>query len=253
MTSQELNLRSLYRAHVTAFRWRRPEQWLPLNAVSMIEVAIHFTMKKMSTTPWDAVIFDYGGVLSYAPFRRELAESATRIGLDEPSFFKVYSNTRDYYGRSPEEYKQHWLRVAEAAGVEMSVAAVEDFIALESDLWTRPNAEVLALAREIKASGLKTAILSNMTVELLGRLREKLDWLGEFDVQIWSCEAGKAKPDASIYRACLAELDCEPARALFFDDRPCNVDGAKRVGIDGHIFESVQQARSIVERGPSLR
>lgn len=207
----------------------------------------------MDTIPWDAVIFDYGGVLSYAPFRRELAELATHIGLNEPSFFKVYSNTRDYYGRSPQEYKRHWLRVAEAVGFDMSVAAVEEFIAMESDLWIRPNADVLALARAVKASGLKIAILSNMTLDLLGRLRERLDWLGEFDVQMWSCEEGKAKPDAAIYRACLAELGCAPARALFFDDRPRNVDGAKRVGIDAHIFESVEQARAIVERGLSLR
>src|SRR5664279_1407248 len=136
-------------------------------------------------TPWDAVIFDYGGVLSYAPLRQEVAELAANTGVSEPLFFKLYSKTREYYGRSPEEYLQRWLRVADAVSVDISPAAVEEFIAVESELWVRPNAEVLALARAIKASGLNIAILSNMTFDLLGRLREKFDWLNEFDVQIW--------------------------------------------------------------------
>lgn len=209
-------------------------------------------MKVMTASRWDAVIFDYGGVLSYAPFREDVAEYAAQTGLDEPSFFELYTNTRDYYGRSPAEYTQHWLRVAEAIGVEISVAAVEKFIVMESDLWTRPNADVLELARAVKASGLKTAILSNMTFDLLGRLRERLEWLGEFDVQIWSCEEGCAKPDTRIYRSCLTALDCKPNRSLFFDDRPRNVDGAKRTGIDAHIFESAAQAKAIMERGLNL-
>jgi len=209
-------------------------------------------MTAMKSSPWDAVIFDYGGVLSYAPFHRELAELGRSGGLDEASFLKLYTNTRDYYGRSPAEYTQHWLRVAEAVGVEIPVAAVETFIAMESDLWTRPNAEVLALARAAKAGGFKTAILSNMTFDLLGKLRDRLEWLREFEVQIWSCEEGRAKPDAAIYRTCLAALGCEPARALFFDDRPRNVDGARRVGMEAHVFESAEQARGIVERGLTL-
>jgi len=136
------------------------------------------------------VIFDYGGVLSYPPFHRELVELGQSSGLDEPSFFKLHSNTRGYYGRSLAEYKQHWLQMADALGLQISIAAVEELVVLESDLWTRPNAEVLELAREIKGAGLGTAILSNMTFDLLGRLREKLERLREFEVQIWSCEEG---------------------------------------------------------------
>jgi putative hydrolase of the HAD superfamily len=206
-------------------------------------------MNRIKATPWDAVIFDYGGVLSYPPVHRKLAELGQITGLDEPSFLKLYSNTRDYYGRSPVEYSQHWLRVAEALALEVSPAAVDNFIAIESDLWTRPNSEVLELARAVKTAGLKTAILSNMTFDLLGKLRERLDWLAEFDVQIWSCEAGHSKPGAAIYRACVAALGCEPGRVLFFDDRPRNVEAAKKEGMQAHVFGSAAQARAILEGG----
>jgi FMN phosphatase YigB (HAD superfamily) len=47
----------------------------------------------------------------------------------------------------------------------------------------------------------------------------------------------------------LQQLECAPDKSLFFDDRPQNVEAARRVGIEAHVFESAGQARAIVERG----
>jgi putative hydrolase of the HAD superfamily len=198
---------------------------------------------------WDAVIFDYGGVLCYAPARQDVAQCAECSGLDEETFYQLYRGTRQYYGLAAAGYKAHWHRVAKAAGIT-SEAAVKRFIDRESHLWTRANPETLALAREAKAAGSKIAVLSNMTSELLGILRGKFHWLDEFDVKIWSCEKGRAKPDEVIYRTCLQQLGCVPDKSLFFDDRPQNAEAARRVGIDAHVFESASQARAILERGP---
>ena len=203
-------------------------------------------------TAWDAVIFDYGGVLCYAPARRDVAQCAECSGLDEATFYKLYLETREYYGLAAAGYIAHWLRVAKAAGITVSEEAVKQFIDRESELWTRPNPDTLSLAREAKADGSKIAVLSNMTTELLGILRGKFDWLDEFDVKIWSCENGCAKPDEVIYRDCLQQLGCVPERSLFFDDRQQNVEVARRVGIDAYVFESVAQAREILQQGPSV-
>jgi putative hydrolase of the HAD superfamily len=187
-----------------------------------------------------------------APVRQDVAQYAAGSGLDEAAFYKLYTETREYYGLAAAGYKAHWHRVAKAAGIAISEAAVKRFIDKESELWARPNAETLALAREVKAAGSKIAVLSNMTAELLAILRGKFDWLDEFDVKIWSCEKGCAKPEEVIYRDCLQQLACAPERSLFFDDRPLNVEAARRVGIDAHLFESAAQARSLVERGPAI-
>ena len=204
----------------------------------------------MTAARWDAVIFDYGGVLCYRPARQDIAQFAEGSGLDEDTFCKLYMETREYYGLAAAGYKAHWHRVAKAAGITISEAAVNRFIDKESDLWTRPNSDTLTLAREARAGGSKIAVLSNMTRELLEILRGKFDWLDEFDVKIWSCEKGCAKPDEVIYRDCLEQLGCAPEKSLFFDDRPGNVEAARRLGIDAHVFESAGQARALVERGP---
>ena len=209
-------------------------------------------MNKRNSSPWDAVLFDYGRVLSYSPSRDELLNFAALTGVSEEAFFELYSNTRDHYDRGHADYREHWQRFAEVARVRISPSTVERMVAMESDVWTRLNPEMLALAREIKSHGLKTAILSNMPFDLLAELRRKFDWLDEFDVQIWSCELGVIKPDAEIYHACLTALDCKAERAVFFDDRPRNVEGARQVGIEAHVFKSTAQARAIVERGLNL-
>jgi putative hydrolase of the HAD superfamily len=77
----------------------------------------------------------------------------------------------------------------------------------------------------------------------------KFNWLDEFEVKIWSCELGIIKPDPAIYRACLNALGCSAARTLFFDDRPDNVEAARQLGMEAHLFESAEQAGKIVRAG----
>jgi putative hydrolase of the HAD superfamily len=207
----------------------------------------------MQSSPWDAVIFDYGRVLSVSPRDEELAALARLTGVDEASFFELYSNTRDSYDRGDADCQEHWQRFAEVAQVEILPDTVKRIVAIESEIWTKINPETVELARDIKSLGLKIAILSNMPSDLLDELRSRLDWLSEFDVLTWSCELGVIKPDAEIYHACLAALDCAPARSLFFDDRPRNVEGAELVGMDAHVFESAAQARAVFKRGTESR
>ena len=205
----------------------------------------------MPSSRWDAVIFDYGRVLSLAPSSAELQEFSTLVGVPEPPFFEIYSATRHDYDSGRADFRQHWHAFADAAGVELRPAQVERMVGMETLMWLRVNPEALALAREIKAHGVRTAILSNIPHDLLAEVR-KFSWLDEFEVKIWSCELGIVKPDPAIYRACLEALGCEPGRTLFFDDRPNNVEAARELGMEAHIFESAGQARSIMRAGMNV-
>ncbi len=200
----------------------------------------------MEAMLWDTVIFDYGRVLSHAPTLGEIYEFAALVGVNEPPFFQLYSDTRDEYDCGLFDCHQHWQRFADAAGISLSATQIANIIEFENLMWLRVNPEALELAREIKSHGVRTAILSNIPPDLLGEMRRSFPWLDEFEVKIWSCEHGITKPDPAIYKVCLEALGCEPQRALFFDDRRRNVEGARRAGMQAHVFESVQQARKVV-------
>ena len=205
----------------------------------------------MPSSCWDAVVFDYGRVLSLAPSDAELQEFAALVGVPEPPFFEIYSATRHDYDCGRSDFRQHWRAFADAAGVELRPAQVERIAGMETLMWMRVNPDALALAREIKAQGMKTAILSNIPHDLLAEVR-KFHWVNEFEVKIWSCELGIVKPDPAIYHACLDALGCPAERTLFFDDRPNNVEAARELGMEAHIFESAEQAREIVRAGVPL-
>jgi putative hydrolase of the HAD superfamily len=203
----------------------------------------------MRANRWDAVIFDYGRVLSQPPTHADLQEFAALVGVSEPPFFEIYSNTRHEYDCGRADFRQHWQSFSDAAGVQLSPEQVERISAMENRMWLQVNPEAIALAREIKAHGVRTAILSNMPHDLLAYVRKEFTWLDEFELKIWSCELGVVKPDPEIYRVCLDALGCEPGRTLFFDDRLNNVEGAREQGMEAHLFESAEQARAIVLAG----
>ncbi|HKD83416.1 MAG TPA: HAD family phosphatase [Terriglobales bacterium] len=207
----------------------------------------------MGPNRWDAVIFDYGRVLSHSPTLSEMDQFAALVGVSEPPFFQLYSATRDEYDCGRCGPRQHWQRFANAAGISLTDGQLDRIHDFENRMWLRENPETLQLDRDIKAAGIRTAILSNIPHDLLHGVRTTFDWLDQFEVQIWSCEHGIIKPAPAIYRLCLDALGCEPHRALFFDDRPANVEGARAVGMHAHLFESAEQAEAIVRDGLAAR
>jgi putative hydrolase of the HAD superfamily len=99
------------------------------------------------------------------------------------------------------------------------------------------------LAAELREAGVKTGILSNMLADMLAKLRAETDWLPLFDVQVYSCDLGLAKPDEAIYARLIEELGVAPSRTLFVDDISANVEGARRAGLQAVLFESEPQLR----------
>lgn len=58
---------------------------------------------------------------------------------------------------------------------------------------------------------------------------------------VLSFEVRAMKPAPEIYRAALAKAECRPEECLFIDDLAENIEGAKKEGIDGIVFENATQ------------
>jgi putative hydrolase of the HAD superfamily len=105
----------------------------------------------------------------------------------------------------------------------------------------RVNPDMLQLARQLKESGVKIAILSNMQSDMLKVMRAKFDWLPEFDVQMYSCEVGMVKPKTEVYLECARRLGVEPSACLFLDDKQPNVTGAEKAGMHALLFHGKRE------------
>ena len=93
-----------------------------------------------------------------------------------------------------------------------------------------PAANVTALNR-LRSTGLHLGLISNADA------MEVASWpncplAGVFDVEIFSCDVGMAKPDAAIYRKCLNAMGLPAEECLFVGDGGSNeLAGAKAVGL----------------------
>ena len=96
--------------------------------------------------------------------------------------------------------------------------------------------------RDLKAQGLHVYILSNFGEKCYNDCGSKMDFTGLVDGSVFSWREKVIKPDDAIYQCILRRYQLIPEECMFFDDREVNVEGAKRNGIHGIIFEDQAQA-----------
>ena len=96
--------------------------------------------------------------------------------------------------------------------------------------------------RDLKAQGLHVYILSNFGEMCYNDCGSKMDFTGLVDGAVFSWREKVIKPDDAIYQCILKRYQLIPEECMFFDDREVNVEGAKRNGIHGIIFEDQAQA-----------
>jgi glucose-1-phosphatase len=63
-----------------------------------------------------------------------------------------------------------------------------------------------------------------------------------------SAEFGARKPDPEAYRRCLARLGVTPMAALFVDDSPANVAGAREAGLQGFDYTVPEELSAELRR-----
>lgn len=93
-----------------------------------------------------------------------------------------------------------------------------------------PYEDAVPTLRELKRRGIKTALVSNIGMDIRGLLaRAGLSEL--IDAVILSFEAGAVKPQAPIFERALEALGVQPADALMVGDNPRDDAGAALLGI----------------------
>lgn len=198
--------------------------------------------------PLRAVIFDYGLVLSGPPEPSARSRLVEISGLSPEIFDEHYWKHRMEYDRGTLNGRTYWQTFASDTGISLTPERIDALIEHDVLMWASVDPIMLAWAARIQASGMKTAILSNMGEELLAHMRKNFLWLEEFHHLTWSCELNLVKPLAAIYQHTLEKLDVRPEEALFLDDKTENVEGARQVGLHSLLFRNPRMLQADLER-----
>lgn len=190
-----------------------------------------------------AVILDFGEVLCHLPTPEAVAPLARMFQMDSQSFFPIYLQSRGPYDRGDLLATDYWVQFAAQHGVKLVPAEIERARQIDLDLWSQINETMIHWLEQIHAAGFKTAILSNMPLDMVSHVRKNFAWVNHFDHHIFSAEVRSIKPEPAIYQHCLAALAVEPSEALFVDDRDVNLEQARAAGIRSIRFDSVEELR----------
>jgi len=197
-----------------------------------------------------AVIFDYGEVLSGPPDPEAHRHLLAIAGVSEEPFEKAYWAHRLDYDADILNGQTYWQTVARDTGVDFTAQQIVQLLQVDARMWMNLNPAMLAWIPRIKAAGFRLGILSNMGDGVLEYLRPGFPWLEQFDQLTWSCELGVVKPDPAIYLHTIKKLKVKPEQALFIDNLQKNIVGAEEVGLNAALFENVEQLQSdLVRRG----
>jgi epoxide hydrolase-like predicted phosphatase len=193
----------------------------------------------------EAVIFDYGGVLSTTPFAG-IAEFERQMGYPERSLAQLLFGK----GASPQgptesipdhdwhlletgrltldEFHQRLVARSEAAlGKPLDLGVYAQFL---RDLGVGVHWMVVHRVRELRAAGYRTAILTN-NVKEWGRYWKSSIPMELFDLVVDSCDVGLRKPDPANFRLTCERLGVAPEAAVFLDDTRRHVETARSIGL----------------------
>ncbi len=196
----------------------------------------------------DAVIFDYGMVLSTAQEPQALAALHAITGLAPAEFDRHYWRYRHAYDLGELNGTGFWQKISDDAGLGLSSAEIERLVENDVLMWSTLNETMLRWVSAVQDAGFRTAILSNMGEELLSYMRQEFGWLGRFDHHTWSCELRIAKPDPEIYRYTCEKVGVAPEAALFLDDKPENIAAAESVGMQAILFTTAEALQRELDR-----
>jgi putative hydrolase of the HAD superfamily len=226
----------------------------------------------------EAVIFDYGGVFS-TPLFRGIGDFEARMGYPPGSVLELLFGDKTYVGvegRAHRDDRQvpplpvthdwhrlevgdltlkEWFegvqtRAPDVLGTEIDMGAYLQFMA---DMPIGVNWPIVHKARELKASGMPIALLTNNVAEWGDNWRSTIPVDELFEIVVDSSAVRLRKPDPAIYVLTCERIGVAPEAAVFLDDNHDNIAAARSLGmetvtVDEDPLAAVAELEAILER-----
>ena len=188
----------------------------------------------------ESVIFDWGGVLIEDPRPGLLKFCAEAFGMSQEDYTPANDAfLGEFHTGTISEYT-FWRQISRKIGRPIPEVASLWYEAFKSAYAPRP--EVFSLASSLREKGYKTALLSNTELPAAKFFQEQKYEM--FDVLVFSCVEGVMKPQRKIYEIALERLGSNAQRAVFTDDKPEFIQGAREAGLNAILFESIDQLKT---------
>lgn len=206
----------------------------------------------------EAVIFDFGGVLTSSPF-----EAFARFETERSLPIDIIRRTN-----AANHLENAWAKFERA---EVDIDTFDDLFAEESRalgaevrgrdvlplLQGDLRPEMVEALKRIKAQFKTGCITNNLPANAIGSLTGRTLYVAEvmalFDHVIESAKLGLRKPDPRIYRMMAETLKVDPSNCVYLDDLGVNLKPAREMGMTTIKVVSAAQAIGELEAATGLK
>jgi putative hydrolase of the HAD superfamily len=198
-----------------------------------------------------AIVSDFGGVLT-SPLLNSFLALQDEIGVSPEDFGKSMRAMTETGAENP-LYAMERGEITEEAFLEKFADGLEPILGHRPHMHRfrelfigtlSPNEEMIELMRELKASGLRMAMLTNNVREWEPTWRAMLPVDEIFETVIDSAFVGCRKPEPQIYEITLERIGMPAEQCLFVDDIEVNCEGGRAAGMNVVHFRDTPQAIS---------
>ncbi|WP_038935764.1 HAD-IA family hydrolase [Bradyrhizobium japonicum] len=206
----------------------------------------------------EAVIFDFGGVLTSSPFEA-FARYETERGL--PIDIIRRTNAANHLENAWAKFERAEVDIdtfdklfaEESRALGAEVRGRDVLPLLQGDL--RP--EMVEALKRIKARFKTGCITNNLPANAIGSMTGRSLYVAEvmvlFDHVIESAKIGLRKPDPRIYRMMVETLKVDPKKCVYLDDLGVNLKPAREMGMTTIKVTSGAQAIAELEAATGLK
>lgn len=195
----------------------------------------------------NTVFFDWGGVVAEDPgddFLKEILHSCGATPEQMEQISRVYMQK---FMRGEFTESDYWNAVKSHYGYDIPMSTESLFLSWHG---TETNDDVMALVRDVQASGRVAGLLSNVIQPAYDALSEAGVY-DPFDVVITSCTEGVAKPEPEIFQLALERTKTTAPESLFIDDKLENIEVAQQLGFKTILAENpaqfIAEARKLLD------
>src|SRR6202795_3965768 len=205
----------------------------------------------------EAVVWDFGGVLTTSPFEA-FARFESERGL--PADIIRRNNTANHLENAWAKFERAEVDIetfdrlfaAESLALGAEVRGRDVLPLLAGDL--RP--EIVEALRRIKSQFKTGCITNNLPANAIGSASGRTLYIAEvmvlFDHVIESAKIGLRKPDPRIYRMMTEALGVDPGHCVYLDDLGVNLKPAREMGMTTIKVASAPQAIGELEAATGL-
>ena len=127
---------------------------------------------------------------------------------------------------------------------------VEEFLQLWFEAENKVDNQIIETIKKLKKKGIKCYLATNQEKYRTQYIKDHMKFEEIFNHVFSSADIGHRKPEKEFYEFILNEIKNEhkiyPHEILYFDDSQKNIDEAKKLDIESHLYEDYDGFESII-------